>query len=195
MVSILKKIIRRFDGKPPALTSERVFVAAFGKHPGWDDHIDDIGLETDILVAVKRILYARGIGNNISSGSWDKLKGNQLIKEFKHTFVWCIGGNIVVGRMWSSPDGKGRTSYPMVVCVQCCHFPIEWSIRNILPRLQRIEDVCVSTTSTTDVRMTIENAQVEFRQLAHKSQHSQDSPVSYRDARAANPGRAPSFGL
>lgn len=178
MVSILKKIMRRFDAKSQRLASERVFVAAFGKHPGWDDHIDDINLETDILIAVKRILYARGIGNNISSGSWDKLQEDQRIKEFRHLLVWRIGSNTVVGRIWSSQDGKGRTSYPMVVCVQCCQLPIEWSVRNILPRLQRIEEVCVSTTSAANVRVTLESARVEFRRLARESQLSQDSAIA-----------------
>ena len=30
--------------------SARIQVAGFGKHPAWDDHIDDIGLNTESLV-------------------------------------------------------------------------------------------------------------------------------------------------
>jgi hypothetical protein len=36
-----------------------VFVAAFGKHPGWDDHIDDIGLETDIIISSRKISQSK----------------------------------------------------------------------------------------------------------------------------------------
>ena len=31
--------------------AERVYLGAFGKHPGWDDHMDDPGLETPRLAA------------------------------------------------------------------------------------------------------------------------------------------------
>ena len=108
MAFILKKFIKRFNQRGHNAASERVFTAAFGKHPGWDDHIDDIGLDTDVLVAVKRILYTQGIGSNIDSGSWDKLEENQLVEKFGHTLLWCINGDVVAGRLWSSRDGKGR---------------------------------------------------------------------------------------
>jgi len=68
--SAIKKIVKRFYPKGQDDPSEKVFVAAFGKHPAWDDHIDDIGLDMDTLIAAKRILYVQGIGGNIDSGSW-----------------------------------------------------------------------------------------------------------------------------
>jgi hypothetical protein len=151
-----------------------VFVAAFGKHPGWDDHIDDIGFDTDIFITVKRLLYIQGIGGNIDSGSWDALQKNQPIEEFKHALVWYMDGNLIVGRIWSSRDGKGRTSYPMVVCVQCCRLPLEWVLNNVLPLLERIEEACVVATSAAEVRLTIENAQQEIRQL---TQQCEPSPI------------------
>jgi len=184
LASILKKIVKRFNAKGRDGPSERVFVAAFGKHPGWDDHIDDIGLETEIFVSVKRVLYVQGVGGNIDSGTWDKLLENQLIKEFKHAFVWWMDGNVIVGRMWSSRDGKGRTSYPMVVCAQCRQLPLEWVLQNIFPRLQAIEESCVATTSAPDVRMTIENARKEFRELAQQCEPSSDVLAVCPDALA-----------
>jgi len=175
--SILKKIVARFNARGQEAASERVFVAAFGKHPGWDDHIDDIGLETDILVAVKRILYVQGIGGNIDSGNWEKLQEDQRLERFRHLFVWRMDDNLVVGRLWSSRDGKGRTSYPMVVCVQCRQLPLEWVFENILPSLESIEKICVATTSPTNVKDTLENAQTEFRRLVQQSPPVADSPV------------------
>ncbi len=168
MSSPIKKFIRRLIPGGQNSPLERVFVAAFGKHPGWDDHIDDIGFETDIFITVKRLLYIQGVGGNIDSGSWDALQKNQPIEEFKHALVWYMGGNLIVGRIWSSRDGKGRTSYPMVVCVQCCRLPLEWVLNNVLPLLERVEEACVATISAAEVRLTIENAQKELRQLTQQ---------------------------
>ena len=175
MSSPLKRFVKRLVPKGQSARSERIHIAAFGKHPGWDDHIDDIGLETDVLINVKRILYVQGIGGNIDSGSWDALEKKQPIEEFKHTLVWYMNDSLIAGRMWSSRDGKGRTSYPMVVCVQCHQLPLEWVLKNILPLLERIENNCIATTSAAQVRLAIENAQKELRRLA---QQCEPSPVS-----------------
>jgi hypothetical protein len=180
--SAIKKIVNRLRPNRHDKPSEKVFVAAFGKHPGWDDHIEDIGLETDVLITVKRTLYVQGIGGNIDSGNWSKLQENQQIEDFNHVFVWCMGQDIIVGRLWSSCDGKGRTSYPMVVCVQCCQLSLEWIFENILPGLEKIEKTCVATTSPADVRITIENARNEFRQLAQQCSPFADLFTMYPDA-------------
>jgi len=166
LASILKKIVNRLNQRGRNEASKRIFIAAFGKHPGWDDHIDDIGLETDVLVSVKRILYIQGIGSNIDSGSWDKLEDDQRLEKFGHAFVWCMNRDVVVGRLWSSQDGKGRSSYPMVVCVQCSKLPLPWVLKNILPRLKEIEQACTGTTSADDVHRIIEDARNQIRQLA-----------------------------
>lgn len=179
MASILKKIVKRFNQRGQNAESEGVFVAAFGKHPGWDDHIDDIGIETDVLVAVKRILYIQGIGSNIDAGSWDKLEDNQRIEKFGHAFVWCMNGDVVVGRLWSSRDGKGRSSYPMVVCVQCSGLPLPWVLENILPGLEGVEQACTNTTSADDIRRIIEDARNQFRQLARQCERVTKTPVEY----------------
>ncbi|MBN2592639.1 MAG: hypothetical protein JXA81_03955 [Sedimentisphaerales bacterium] len=179
----MKKIVARFNARGQQ-AFERVFVAAFGKHPGWDDHIDDIGLETDILVAVKRILYVQGIGGNIDSGNWEKLQDDQRLERFRHLFVWRMDDNLVVGRLWSSRDGKGRTSYPMVVCVQCRQLPLEWVFEHILPSLENIEKICVATTSPTEVKEALENAQTEFRRLIQQNPPITDLSVVPRDVLA-----------
>lgn len=184
MESSFKKFFRRFTPKSQNHLSERIFVAAFGKHPGWDDHIDDIGLETDVFVAVKRLLYVQGIGGNVDSGSWDKLTEDQLINEFRHVFFWYMNGSLVVGRMWSSQDGKGRKSYPFVVCVQCQKLPIKWIFDNVLTHLERIEAACTSTTSADDVRMAVQSARQELRLLAQQCETSPFPAVVYPDALA-----------
>lgn len=184
MNSAFRKFLRCFNPKVHNLTSERIFVAAFGKHPGWDDHVDDIGLETNIVVTVKRMLYVQGIGGNVDSGSWDKLEKDQLVEEFKHEFFWYIDGDLIVGRMWSSQDGKGRKSYPFVVCVQCLKLPAKWIFENVLPQLEQIESKCTATTSAIDVRMVIQSARQELRQLARRFDRLQSPVAKYPDALA-----------
>ena len=96
----------------------RVILAGFGKHPAWDDHIDDIGLETESLVIAKRIIYSEGIASQISSGAWNQLENSRHAMDFDHRFVWGRSDQSIVGGLWASTDGKGRTLFPMVICLQ-----------------------------------------------------------------------------
>lgn len=136
---------REGDGSP------RVHLAAFGKHPGWDDHMDDQGVQTDRLVAVKRVIYVEGIGGNIDSGAWEGLEESQRLPGFEHVFAWRRPEDVVVGRIWSSRDGKGRTKYPMIVCAQCVGLPLAWAIERVLPRLESVRERCRGAESAADV--------------------------------------------
>jgi len=134
----------------------QIFLAAFGKHPGWDDHVEDLGLESDSLVFAKTLLYVQGIGGQIDSGAWEKLDATQQLPAFKHAFLWQRGSQVIVGRMWSSSDGKGRKRYPMIVCAHCAGIPIEAVLAQVLPRLEQIEQRCLSTNAASDVRATLD---------------------------------------
>jgi hypothetical protein len=96
MASILRKIFTALGGGSRG-PLERAYVGAFGKHPGWDDHIDDIGLETEYLTELKRCLYIEGIGGNIDSGAWQRLETELHAQPFEHQFVWLRGDDILVG--------------------------------------------------------------------------------------------------
>jgi hypothetical protein len=98
--------------------NQTVQLAGFGKHPGWDDHIDDLGLTTETLAIVRRILYSEGIGSQVSSGVWNRLEGNGQALVFDHRFVWSREAQSVIGGIWASSDGKGRAHFPMIVCLQ-----------------------------------------------------------------------------
>lgn len=128
-----------------------VYLAAFGKHPGWDDHIEDIGLETERLASFKQFFYVQGIGGAIDSGVWDKLPPGHRREGFRHVFVRRSGGSIIAGRLWSSVDGKGRARYPMVVCVECRNLPLAWVLQQALPRLEDLERKCRATRQAGDV--------------------------------------------
>jgi len=181
--------------------ANRVFLAAFGKHPGWNDHIDDLGLETELLVQVKRTLYLDGISGNVDSGAWEKLSEAQRLEGFDHRFLYRreqkgergkgrgehgggkgrgeqdgTGGEVVVGRMWSSMDGKGRTRYPMVVCAHCCGLPLSWVLQQVLPRLEDIRTRCVNTTSSLAVKAMLDDTRRQLRELTQQVEASSPDP-------------------
>ena len=129
----------------------RSFFGAFGKHPGWNDHLDDIGLETDSLVLAKQSLYVEGIGGQLNSGAWEKIYWEDKFPAFEHILLWRRWGQTLVGRMWSSSDGKKRGLYPMVVCAQVEGAPLGWTLRQVLPQLDALESSCRATDVATDV--------------------------------------------
>ncbi len=148
------------------MDTQRVFLGVFGKHPGWDDHVDDLGLETDRLIALKRLLYVQGIGGNIDSGAWDDLQDDQRLDGFGHVLLYDVGDDLIAGRMWSSRDGKGRAKYPMVVCVQCSGLPIEWVLDHVPDALADIEAQCVATESADDVIAILDRWRERLRAAA-----------------------------
>ena len=141
-----------FIGKPPA-----AHFGAFGKHPGWNDHLDDIGLDTEPLIAAKQYIYVQGLGGVIDAGQWEALPPGEALDEFAHVFMWIDGRDALVGKLWSSSDGKGRTKYPMVVCA---HFwnRTEPGLPDVGPMLDQLEQSCRATTSPDDVRRFIAQA-------------------------------------
>ncbi len=147
-------------------TGRYVALGAFGKHPGWDDHIEDLGLDTDSLNLAKRVLYVQGVGGQIDTGAWEKLNEEQRLPAFDHSFVWLRGRQFMMGRMWSSSDGKGRTRYPMIVCAHCVGLPLKWALSTILPRLLEVERECRETNTAGDVRAILSAARSQFRNAA-----------------------------
>lgn len=143
-----------------------VYLAAFGKHPGWDDHVDDMGLETDLLVWVKRLLYLEGIANNIDTGAWEQLQPAERLEKFDHAFLWRADDALVIGRLWSSTDGKGRAKYPMVLAAQCSVLPAEWVVANVPARLDALYKGCVATRNAGAVRALVDEARRELRAAA-----------------------------
>ncbi len=149
-----------FIGKRPGTAH----VGAFGKHPGWDDHLDDIGLNTEPLIAAKQYLYVQGIGGVIDAGQWEALPECDVLAEFRHIFVWMDERETLIGKLWSSSDGKGRTKYPMVVSA---HFSNRSApgIPDATTLLDQLEQSCRATVSPEDIRRFIGQAGVAATQL------------------------------
>ncbi len=147
-------------------TGRYIALGAFGKHPGWDDHIEDLGLDDDSLNLAKQVFYVQGVGGQINTGAWEKLKEEQRLAAFEHTFIWLRGGQFLMGQMWSSSDGKGRTRYPMIVCVHCVGTPLNWALQSVLPRLIEAERDCQEAKTAEQVRSILSAARSRLRNAA-----------------------------
>jgi hypothetical protein len=158
MTQFWKKFLREGQGLFARGTKPQIWLGAFGKHPGWDDHIDDIGLETESLLLAKQILYVDGIGGQIDSGQWERLDEAQRLGEFGHVFLWKRGNAFLIGRMWSSRDGKNRTKYPLVVCAHCLSLPLNWALTNVSQCLGDVERQCKSAQFADEVRAVLRQA-------------------------------------
>lgn len=163
MTDFLKRFLledpRRFHS-----SGRFVALGAFGKHPGWDDHVEDLGLETESLNLAKTTLYVNGIGGQIDSGAWEKLDAAQQVPAFQHVFAWQRSGQILLGRLWSSSDGKGRKRYPMVVCLHFMGVALAWALKQGLPVLADLEQACLNTTSAEEVRSQLARKRAALRE-------------------------------
>lgn len=124
----------------------RAFLGAFGKHPGWNDHLDDIGLVTTSMVEARSILYG-GIAHQIEHATWEKAGPQKVIPGFNHVIHWRRLNESLTGLIWSSQDGKGRALYPMITVAHCVTRSFSWLAGELLPALEDIKAKCISTTS------------------------------------------------
>ena len=130
----------------------RVHLAIFGKHPGWNDHIEDIGLDTRTLIDAKRYLYLQGLSGQIDLNAWEKLADDARLEGFDHWVLWHRPGECLVGRLWSSSDGKGRTRYPMILLAQVIGAPLLPVLRDLAPLLETLAQQCRAATTAAEVQ-------------------------------------------
>ena len=138
-------------------------VGVFGKHVGWNDHIDDLGLDSEPLVAAKQALYVHGIGGVVDSGKWEPATPEEPALGFRHIFVWRDQTNILFGRLWDSSDGKGRTKYPMIICAHWSARP-EPGIPDALAFLETLETECRKATTADEVHRIVSTAKLSAAQ-------------------------------
>lgn len=141
----------------------RIYVGAFGKHPAWNDHMDDVGLLTSSLVMLRRSLYGAGIASQIESAAWDRAGAEKTLATFDHTFVWRRGGESLVGRIWSSRDGIGRALFPMTAVVHSIGQRFEFLAQEVAPALEAAKAGCVAATVSTAVLASLAEAQRTLR--------------------------------
>ena len=155
---------RLFGGKQATgPVGPSVYLGVFGKHPGWNDHIDDIGLETERLVSVKSLVYLSGIGSRIDSGAWDALAEGERLAEFDHLILMRWAGEVVLARVWSSTDGKGRSKYPMIAAVHAIGAGLEWVLSNVPGELEQLRERCRAVSDAAEVIKAAETSRSTLR--------------------------------
>lgn len=168
-MSVFAREFLRENVEAPALP--RGFLALFGKHPGWDDHVEDLPLATTSLILAKQNLYVQGIGGQVSSGGWARLEEGQSLPGFDHVLLWRRGSQFIAGRLWSSTDGKRRAHFPMIAMVHCLNVPVGPSLASILSWLESVESACKSTRSADRIRSMFEQCQSDFQGWIERNDH------------------------
>jgi hypothetical protein len=150
----------------------RVYLGAFGKHPGWNDHLDDIGLVTASLVEARSIIYG-GIAHQIEQAKWEKAGADKVLPGFEHVIHWRRMNESLTGLIWSSQDGKGRALYPMITVAHCVTRSFSWLSGELLPALEEVKAKCRSTTSSgvviAQIKATEQALQARFPSGVHVS--------------------------
>ena len=147
----------------------RMYVSGFGKHPGWNDHMDEIGLITDSLIKAKAIIYD-GIAQQVESAAWDKKGPDKIAPNFDHVIHWRRFNESLTGLMWSSTDGKGRSLYPMITLAHCVAQPFAWQAVEVIPVLADVAAKCRAADTSFGVVTALNAAQESLRgRLADKT--------------------------
>ena len=155
-----------------------VNLAAFGKHPGWDDHMEDLGVETPELVALKRALYVDGIGGNIDGGRWPEEASDKVLPGFDHAFVQRTDGIVICGCLRASIDGKGRSRYPIVVCAQNARVSLPWFVDESLPLLEGLVSHLREAKTAAEVIESVSQARQSIRdKAAQTTDRSRELPA------------------
>src|ERR1700722_2201124 len=166
MSNLFQKGAKTGPAQAPAGAAPRLILAVFGKHPGWDDHMTGIGIENETLAYIKQTLYVAGIGRQIDSGSWEKLEAEKRQDGFDHTFLWLRGGHTVLGQLWSSKDGKGRSKYPMVLCVDSEPGAAGFLLNTVRPGMENLRDACKAALTADQVSSNARIAQEQLNTIS-----------------------------
>ncbi len=138
----------------------------FGKHPGWDDYVDDLGVATDALGWAKERLLDRGIRRVIESGAWDRLGESERLAGYHHLLLWRRGTGLLAGRLSTSHDSAGRGEAPLALFAHCERLPVLWIFEQVLPRLAALESKVGQTPVQAVARLVLEAAQGELEARA-----------------------------
>ncbi len=164
------------SGAGPA--APRLALAAFGKHPGWDDHLPGIGVNTEGLADAKQMIYVSGIGGQIDSGVWEKLEPGKRLEGYDHSFVWTRPGSLICGLMWSSKDGRGRAKYPMVLCVEGFGMAPGAAVAAASSELERLRGVCQQAATAEAVTEACRTSQAALDELAAQARTAERFLIS-----------------
>ncbi len=123
-------------------TNNRLNLAIFGKHPAWDDHMEDMGLVSPSLLEFKRRLYLEGVSGRLDMGAWREMKPENRMEAFDHELIWSGETGVIFAVLWHSSDGRGRSSYPMVAAAHFLTNKLPAKVAPIFQALQKVAESC-----------------------------------------------------
>jgi len=138
-------------------TNSRLHLALFGKHPCWNDHMEDFGLRTPSLLEFKRRLYYEGISSRLDSGAWRNLAPEHRLEAFDHELLWTGATGVIFACLWHSADAGGRAAYPMVAAAHFLTPRLPAKVAPVFDALQQIAADCRQAQQ----RDAIANAQAQ----------------------------------
>lgn len=147
-------------------------LALFGKHPAWDDHMDDLGLATDSLRMCKRLLYIEGIAANAArqlSLSEEQAAG---LFPYRHFLLWSRAREMILLRLVESEDGRGRGYFPLVAAAHFATANPEQSLAEFLIVLRTFTDECRSLSGRDEVRRLHHHAQEDLQSSFRRIENS-----------------------
>lgn len=144
----------------------RMNLALFGKHPCWNDHMEDFGLVTPSLIEFKKRLYYEGVSGCLDSGVWRELAAERRIEAFDHELVWTGETGVIFAIMWHSSDAGGRAAYPMVAAAHFLTSQLPASLELVFSALQEIKQQCQAATVKEDLRTVQQNGTALLIQAA-----------------------------
>ena len=159
-----KSFLRDFPpGKPAAV------LALFGKHPAWNDHMDDLGLSTPSLRTCKKLLYLQGIAANAAR----QQATTSEVAAYGHMLLWIRGREAVLLRLVESADGRGRGYFPLVGAIHFESGSLQDALRVSITALQTFTRNCARLGNRHDVleehRHTQARIHEDFRHLPPSS--------------------------
>ena len=150
---------------PGAARAPLLAVSVFGKHPGWDDHMEDVGHQFPEMLTFKQLTYVRGIGGNIDSGAWAQLPDSQRLKEFNHLLIFSAEDYYILAAVSASRDGKGRSLYPLVTAVQARGYSLADLVEFVGPMILKLRDTVSAAATSAAVRSAVQASQHSLDQL------------------------------
>jgi hypothetical protein len=140
-------------------------LALFGKHPAWNDHMDDFGLTTPSLRTCKRLLYLQGIAANAARQQGEAVP----VMPYRHFLLWFRGKEALLIRLVESEDGRGRGYFPLVAAL---HFEMaapDAMLRRVLPGLRAFVDETRALGSREAVSGRHRHAQAQLAAELHQA--------------------------
>lgn len=147
-------------------TGNRLHLGLFGKHPAWDDHMEDIGLLTPSLIEFKNLLYFGGVSGCIDSGAWMNMPTEGRMEVFDHEMIWSGETGVIFAVMWHSSDGRGRQAYPMVAVAHFLTSRLPAKISPVFLALHEVAEKCRRAGTRDEVRCAQSNGVESLVQAA-----------------------------